>query len=339
MSYGKVHSEFWTDDKIQALPDAAKLAALYLLTCPHRNAIGCARIPAQYIAADLGWDVKAVNKALAELERITFITRDAATGWTLINNLMKYDPVRGPKAAIGALRLANTVPRHLPVYVELHKRLASVIERELKGVGADDERVLQPPSQTLSQAPSIPHPEPLRSPNPSPGPSPSPSQSQGPPHGEGAGAPAPSPPEPDQPRSQGGALAPTPPAPTDRDPDDLLPIALDRTTEGEAVKRWNAMAFQYDLPAVAKLTEARRRALKARLRDAGGIDGITAAIERVAASSFCRGTNDRTWRADFDWFVSERGFTRLMEGKFDDRQPNGAVDWDSEIDRRLGGTA
>lgn len=143
---------------------------------------------------------------------------------------------------------------------------------------------------------------------------------------EGAGAPTP-------------ALASGVPRGSDPDPDDLLPLAFDRTTTGEAVRRWNAMAAQHDLPAVAKLTEARCRALKARLRDAGGLDGVTAAIERVARSAFCRGGNDRTWRADFDWFVSERGFTRLMEGKFDDRQPNGGVDWDREIDRRLGGTA
>ena len=159
--------------------------------------------------------------------------------------------------------------------------------------------------------------------------------------GGGAGAPAPSPPEPDQPRSQGGALAPAPAAQPDRDPDDLLPIALDRTTEGEAVRRWNAMAVQYDLPAVAKLTEARRRALRARLRDAGGIEGITAAIERVSRSAFCRGSSDRGWRADFDWFVSERGFTRLMEGKFDDREPaaGGRRDWsdfERQLDQRMG---
>ena len=331
MSYGKVHSEFWTDDKIQALPDAAKLAALYLLTCPHRNAIGCARIPAQYIAADLGWDVKAVNKALVELERIGFITRDAATGWTLINNLMKYDPVRGPKAAVGALRLANTVPRHLTVYVELHKRLASVIERELKGLGDGDERVLQAPSQAPRDTPSMPHQEPLRSPEPSPTPSPFPLQSQSP----GAGAPPPSLAA-DVPRGSqgGGALALTQP-----DSADLLPLAFDRTTEGEIVRRWNQIPGVHQ---VEKLTKARRTGLQARLRDAGGPAGIAAALAKVAASSFCRGENDRAWRADFDWFVSERGFTRLMEGKFDDRagrRNGGSVDWDEfdrELDRRMG---
>jgi hypothetical protein len=101
-----------------------------------------------------------------------------------------------------------------------------------------------------------------------------------------------------------------------------LPLVLDRSDEAEAARRWNTLAEKLDLPRIAKLTETRKRSIKARLRDAGGLSGWNIALEKVAASAFCRGENDRAWRADIDWLASERGFTRLMEGKFD-RAPSG----------------
>lgn len=101
------------------------------------------------------------------------------------------------------------------------------------------------------------------------------------------------------------------------------------------MRRWNQIPGVHQ---VEKLTKARRAGLQARLRDAGGPAGIAAALAKVAASSFCRGTNDRAWRADFDWFVSERGFTRLMEGKFDDREAGGRdwSDFERQLDQRMG---
>lgn len=142
-------------------------------------------------------------------------------------------------------------------------------------------------------------------------------------------------------RQPAAVAAPPVPAIVDDDPLDI-PIALDRTQAGEAVRAWNALAQSHNLPQIAKLTKQRRAMLAARLRDAGGLSGIAAALERVAASPFCLGQNDRGWRADIDWFLSERGFTRLMEGKFDAR-PNGIqadfADIDRRIDEAMRGTA
>lgn len=159
MSYGKIHSSYWTDEKIQALSDAAKLLGAYFLSSPHRNAIGCARIPDPYIAADLGWTAAKVQAAVAELEAIGFITREPS-GWTLINNLMKYDPIRGAKAALGALRLTFGVPRSGPVYAALHSRLAGIIEGELKAYGDECERAMHPPSMGDSKEARSPDPSP-----------------------------------------------------------------------------------------------------------------------------------------------------------------------------------
>ena len=142
---------------------------------------------------------------------------------------------------------------------------------------------------------------------------------------------------------EGAPSAPPPPqglALIAEDQPDILPATLDRTPEGAIVKAWNAMASGRAIHAVAKLTPARRLALRARMREAGP-EGIAAAMAKVAESNWCQGQNDRGWRADFDWFVSERGFTRITEGKFDNSTfTNGAApDWDAfdrELAQRMG---
>lgn len=167
MSYGKVHEEFWIDEKMSAASDGAKLLALYLISGPHRNAIGCSRIPAQYIAADMRWDQRKVAAAIAELRDMGFITRDDATGWTLVNNFLRYDPIRGDKAAIGASRLASIVPKSLNVYSALYERLSPVINQELKAQGDGHQWTMQPPSMGDARPSDDPSKD-TRSPEPSP---------------------------------------------------------------------------------------------------------------------------------------------------------------------------
>ena len=88
----------------------------------------------------------------------------------------------------------------------------------------------------------------------------------------------------------------------------------------DAISGWNDLAAVAGLAGVQRLTEPRRRALKARLADAGGIEGWMAMLERVRDSSFLTGGNDRGWRADFDFVVKESNFTKIMEGKYDQRE-------------------
>jgi hypothetical protein len=88
----------------------------------------------------------------------------------------------------------------------------------------------------------------------------------------------------------------------------------------DAISGWNDLAAVAGLAGVQRLTEPRRRALKARLSEAGGIDGWLAMLERIRDSAFLTGGNDRGWRADFDFVVKESNFTKIMEGKYDQRE-------------------
>jgi hypothetical protein len=85
----------------------------------------------------------------------------------------------------------------------------------------------------------------------------------------------------------------------------------------QAVVMWNEMAAAHGLPKVQSVTETRRRLLRARLKEAGGLDGWKHCLEVIAGTPFLLGLEgSRSWRADFDFVVKAGSFTKIMEGGF-----------------------
>lgn len=85
----------------------------------------------------------------------------------------------------------------------------------------------------------------------------------------------------------------------------------------EAVGAWNEMAGRHGLAQVSRLTEARHQKLRHRLSEAGGLDGWRHALGKLAAAKWMHGENDRGWKADFDFMLQQKSFTRLVEGGYD----------------------
>ena len=85
----------------------------------------------------------------------------------------------------------------------------------------------------------------------------------------------------------------------------------------EAIDIFNRMAGEARIPTVQRLTDKRRRALRQRLAECGGLEGWKAACERVRASRFLTGDNDRGWCANIDFMLRQSSFTSLMEGAYE----------------------
>lgn len=85
-----------------------------------------------------------------------------------------------------------------------------------------------------------------------------------------------------------------------------------------AVRLWNDLAERIGHPKVQVVSKARHKSVVKRLAECGGLDGWRVALSKVEASAFLRGNNDRGWRADFDFMLQAKSFTRLMEGSYDD---------------------
>lgn len=84
----------------------------------------------------------------------------------------------------------------------------------------------------------------------------------------------------------------------------------------ELVEDWNGLAKELDLPKVAKLTDMRRRQIRASLKR-NTLDEWKLAFAAIRRSGFCQGENKTGWRADFDFLLQPKSFTRLIEGFYD----------------------
>lgn len=69
-------------------------------------------------------------------------------------------------------------------------------------------------------------------------------------------------------------------------------------------------------PAVIKLTETRKRAIKARLKDYG-LDEIKRAFSLAEQSDFLKGSCG--WQASFDWLMKPANMTKVLEGNYTNR--------------------
>jgi hypothetical protein len=90
-----------------------------------------------------------------------------------------------------------------------------------------------------------------------------------------------------------------------------------------ALDAYNQVAKDVGWPIARVLSKGRRSSLKARMAEAGGLDGWMVALEKARASPLCRGDNNRGWTADLDFLLQQKSFTRLMEGSYDARPQTG----------------
>lgn len=73
-----------------------------------------------------------------------------------------------------------------------------------------------------------------------------------------------------------------------------------------------------DLPKVTKLSDARRKAIRARLRTYS-IEDIKKAFELAGKSDFLLGKNNRNWSATFDWILKDTNMAKILDGNYNNR--------------------
>lgn len=111
--YGKVYTAFWTSEDARGLSEDGRTLALYLLTCPHGNMIGCFRLTNAYAADDLSWDVERVSKGFAELALKGYAYRCERSFWVVINRYLKWNQFENPNVGKAAGKLFETItPPH-----------------------------------------------------------------------------------------------------------------------------------------------------------------------------------------------------------------------------------
>jgi hypothetical protein len=82
----------------------------------------------------------------------------------------------------------------------------------------------------------------------------------------------------------------------------------------EFAEQWNSICT--NLPKVEKLTESRKRKIKARLKD-WPKEKIFEAFAKINSNDFLCGKNNRGWTATFDWTIeNDRNIAKVLEGAY-----------------------
>ena len=68
-----------------------------------------------------------------------------------------------------------------------------------------------------------------------------------------------------------------------------------------------------------ELTDSRHKHATVRLREKPQLEHWRGVVQRINASDFCRGQNERGWVATFDWLLQPDTAVKVLEGKYDNR--------------------
>lgn len=86
----------------------------------------------------------------------------------------------------------------------------------------------------------------------------------------------------------------------------------------EIVALYNEICVSY--PRLRSLSEARKKAIKARLVNGYTVESFRELFQRAQASSFLKGQNDRNWQATFDWLVKDSNMAKVIDGNYSDER-------------------
>lgn len=105
-------------------------------------------------------------------------------------------------------------------------------------------------------------------------------------------------------------------------PDDERPAPSPSYVPYEQVKGlYNQICTS--LPRCTAMSDARRKAIKARFSSGYTLDDFKRLFEKTEASKFLKGSNTRNWRATFDWLIKDTSMAKVLDGNYDDHDNGG----------------
>lgn len=82
-------------------------------------------------------------------------------------------------------------------------------------------------------------------------------------------------------------------------------------------------------PKVSKLSEARKKAIKARL-NTYTLEDFKKLFEEAEASDFLKGKNSRNWQASFDWLIKDANIVKVLDGNYRNKGVNAFITRDRQ---------
>lgn len=109
----------------------------------------------------------------------------------------------------------------------------------------------------------------------------------------------------------------------------ILTTNTSTTTAAERIDYQGIIALYnqhcQNLPKCVKLTDGRRKAIKARINGGYTVADFEALFRVAGESSFLAGKNKNNWVADIDWLLKDNNMAKVLEGKYADRKGCGGA--------------
>lgn len=121
---------------------------------------------------------------------------------------------------------------------------------------------------------------------------------------------------------------PAPPLPPDHPEECVVDIAPQpkRTDYQKVLDLYNSICVS--LPKADRLSDVRKKAIKARLNKFT-MEDLERAFRIAEESQFLKGSNNRNWIANLDWMLKEANLVKILDGNYSERQKRNGVDYSS----------
>lgn len=97
------------------------------------------------------------------------------------------------------------------------------------------------------------------------------------------------------------------------DSDESVAEKKPKTDYQSIVDLYNTICVSF--PSVRSLSDARKKAIKARM-NTYTVDDFKQLFENAEASSFLKGDNNRKWSATFDWLIADSNMAKVLDGNY-----------------------
>jgi hypothetical protein len=106
------------------------------------------------------------------------------------------------------------------------------------------------------------------------------------------------------------------PSKNHQEPSEVESADADDFSFSDFVESWNEAATRHGLPRIVRPGDRLKRAFRARKREYPEIEHWRNAFRCLERTDWLHGKNDRGWRADSDFFLQPKSFTKLVEGSY-----------------------
>ena len=109
--YAKVSRVIWHDERFRAFTDDGKLAFLFLLTHPALTSVGAMRGIVAGLAAELGWPVRRLERALGPVQQAGMVEINAPAAFIGLPKFLRHNPPDNPNVVKAWV---SVVAEHVP---------------------------------------------------------------------------------------------------------------------------------------------------------------------------------------------------------------------------------